>query len=110
EWLVRTSASWRVDSSSRNSWPKRGFHIPLGRRSAVRERPRTAVPQPRGQRREACGAGFLGPNLGLGIHRYQPEMLAVAEGPLEVVEQAPGEVAPDVDAGPPCLVGSGYVR
>src|SRR3972149_11619070 len=44
--------------------------------------------------------------LGRVVHVHQPEALAVAEGPLEVVHEAPGVVAAHVGAvldGPPHL-------
>ena len=78
-----------------------------GPRGAARARSPGADPVGRRLRRSAVGPGHgpeprgagLGVALeGLAVHRHQAEGRAVAQHPLEVVEQAPVEVAADVDA------------
>src|SRR5688572_1140920 len=45
-----------------------------------------------------AGAGFRGATLGLEVHVHEAEPLGEPVRPLQVVEQRPGEIPPDVHA------------
>src|SRR5207244_6741824 len=72
--------------SSRSSWRAEGLAVEQGRAAGAHD---VGV--------ETC-ARFGGPPLRLEVHMYDPEPLRVAVTPLVVVQQGPGEIAPQIHA------------
>src|SRR3569623_507283 len=84
-------------------WPALLSRMSKGPRRAISSRPasRSVASRVTAWARtlaQPYGAGLGRALEGLEVHRHQAEVLAVAGGPLEIVEQRPVEVAVDLDA------------